>query len=315
MRIVFYGTPDFAVASLSALVENGHNVVAVVTAPDRPAGRGHKMLPSAVKIYSESKKLPVMQPTNLKSEDFINELTSYSPDIQIVVAFRMLPKTVWDLPPLGTFNVHAALLPNYRGAAPINWAIINVEVETGVSTFKLQHEIDTGSILLQEKASIGEDETAGELYNRLMNLGASLLLESLNLIDSGNYELVPQVVEEHHKVAPKIFKADCEIDWSRSKKEIHDFVRGLNPFPGAFTYFEHQGVTDRMKVLSVRPIDSSQTGELGSVLIEDSRILVQCSDGCVELLDIQLPGKRQQNANDFVLGNRTLLEQARLIVK
>lgn len=312
MRIVFYGTPDFAVASLKALLDEGHEVVGVVTAPDRPAGRGHKMLPSVVKTYAQSKGLDILQPTNLKAEEFLTKIKALAPDIQIVVAFRMLPEIIWNFPPLGTYNIHASLLPNYRGAAPINWAIINGETETGVTAFKLQHEIDTGSILAQKTASIGEDETFGQLYSRLMELGASLLLESLEEIKSGEYSLTPQVVESHHRKAPKIFKADCEIDWTKTSKEVHDFVRGLNPFPGAFTYFSHEGSNDRLKIIRTIQSDDKLTAVPGSIQVKEGDILVSCANGWLKILELQMPGKRAQSSADFTRGNNDFLNEIEL---
>lgn len=315
MRIVFFGTPDFAVASLAELVENGYDVVGVVTAPDRPAGRGHKLVSSAVKTYAVSKDLPVLQPTNLKSPEFQDKLVELNPDIQIVVAFRMLPEKVWNFPRLGTYNVHASLLPNYRGAAPINWAIINGEKETGVSTFKLQHEIDTGSILGQRTVEIGNNETAGQLYTRLMDEGSSLLIESLEKIASGEVELTPQVVEPTHRSAPKIFKEDCEIDWTQSAQTVHNFVRGLNPFPGAFSFIDIDGKKDRLKIQHTSITNSPSAGSPGTIRVSGSSIFIAAADSQLEILELQLPGKRAQTASEFLTGNRQILEQVKILGK
>ncbi|MGZ4103379.1 MAG: methionyl-tRNA formyltransferase, partial [Bacteroidia bacterium] len=239
MRIIFMGTPEFAVASLKILVENKFDVVAVVTAPDKPAGRGQQIQQSAVKEFAVAHNLKVLQPTNLKDENFLNELKSLRPDVQIVVAFRMLPESVWNLPPLGTYNIHASLLPNYRGAAPINWAIINGEKETGVTSFKLKHEIDTGSILMQEKVAVPDEMNVGELYEILMRTGAQLLLRSVKKIEEGNVELIEQnkllKAGEVAKHAPKLFKDNCKIDWSKEGRSIYNLIRGLSPYPAAWT--------------------------------------------------------------------------------
>src|ERR1035437_7169253 len=239
MRIIFMGTPQFAVASLEILVKNNYNIVGVVTAPDKPAGRGQQIQQSAVKEFALQHHLKVLQPANLKDASFSQELKSLNPDLQIVVAFRMLPESVWNLPPLGTYNIHASLLPNYRGAAPINWAIINGEKETGVTSFKLKHEIDTGSILLQEKVSISNEMNVGQLYDVLMQTGADLLLKSIRKIEEGNVVLMEQnkllKPGEEAKHAPKIFKENCKIDWNKSGKSIHNLIRGLSPYPCAWT--------------------------------------------------------------------------------
>src|SRR5574344_2486239 len=236
LRIVYMGTPDFAVESLKRLVEGGYNVVAVVTMPDKPVGRHASVLqPSPVKEYALSQNLKVLQPEKLKDEAFVAELQSYNADLQIVVAFRMLPEAVWNMPKYGTFNLHASLLPQYRGAAPINWAVINGDKETGVTTFFLKHEIDTGNIIMQSKVSIGDDENVGDIHDKLMYLGASVGTETVDLIISGNYILTPQDESIVLKPAPKIFKDTCRIDWSKSVIEIKNFVRGLSPYPAAFT--------------------------------------------------------------------------------
>ena len=239
-RIVFMGTPEFAVASLDALVKAGFNIVAVVTAPDKPAGRGMKMNESAVKKYASDSGMNILQPEKLKNPEFIETLKKLDADLQIVVAFRMLPEVVWNMPSLGTVNVHASLLPQYRGAAPINWAIINGEKETGITTFKLQHEIDTGNILLQEKTPIGDNETAGELHDKLKIIGAQLLVKTVTGLADNSIQELPQSRLNSHEVsnlrhAPKIFTDTCRINWNNSISSVHNLIRGLSPFPGAFT--------------------------------------------------------------------------------
>jgi methionyl-tRNA formyltransferase len=234
LRIIFMGTPEFAVPSLQILLENKINVVAVVTAPDKPQGRGQKIVYSPVKECALQYNVPVLQPTNLKSPEFLQELKSYNANLQIVVAFRMLPEAVWAMPSLGTFNLHASLLPQYRGAAPINWAVINGEKETGITTFFLKHEIDTGSIIYQEKETIYSDDTVGTLYERLMNKGGQLVLKTVRSIVAGNYPSLPQPTDIEIKHAPKIFKETCQIDWNKTSEQIRNFVRGLSPYPAAW---------------------------------------------------------------------------------
>ncbi len=304
MRIVFFGTPDFAVASLAALVDHGYEVVGVVTAPDKPAGRGQKLQPSAVKSYAIEHNLRILQPTNLKSEEFISDLRSLTADIQIVVAFRMLPEAVWNMPRLGTYNVHGSLLPDYRGAAPINWAIINGETTTGVTFFKLKHEIDTGSILLNRSITIDENETAGEVYHRLMHEGASLLLESLKLIESGNYELREQHITENTKHAPKIFKDDCEINWNQPAQQVHNFIHGLSPFPCAFTNVRYAENNEVWKVIKTQKTNDSCASS-DHFKREGNQIFVACSDKWLEILEIQTPGKRKLSASEFLNGFKT----------
>ena len=242
LKIVFMGTPDFAVASLKALVEQGYNVVGVITAPDRPAGRGQKLKQSAVKVYAESQNLKILQPTNLKDQSFIDTLQSLEADLQIIVAFRMLPKVVWSMPKNGTFNLHASLLPQYRGAAPINWAIINGEEKTGNTTFFIDEKIDTGEVILQEEVSILPNMSAGELHDILMQNGASLVLETVNLIGEGKVQTTKQPSYES-KTAYKLDKENTKIDWNRSPKEIHNLIRGLSPYPSAWSYLLDKGKT------------------------------------------------------------------------
>ncbi len=302
MKLVFFGTPDFAVASLEAIIAAGHEVLAVVTAPDRPAGRGHQLKPSPVKECALAHNLKVLQPTNLKSSDFVEELRSMKAEIQVVVAFRMLPEVVWNMPPQGTYNVHGSLLPDYRGAAPIHWAVVNGEAETGVTTFKLKHEIDTGSILLQRATPIGENETTGDVYERLMKMGAQLIVESLLLIESGKAELEEQPATES-KHAPKINKEDAHVDPQKSASEVHNRVRGMNPFPGAFIRVHHGDEIETWKVSDsmVTDIISNNPGQITE---DGNRILLHCQDYCVELGMIQPPGKKRLSAKEFINGFR-----------
>jgi methionyl-tRNA formyltransferase len=302
-RIIFFGTPDFAATSLQALLDRKFNVVAVVTAPDKPAGRGHHLQASAVKMLAESAGIPVLQPTNLKSSEFVDDLAAYRADLQIVVAFRMLPECVWNMPPLGTYNVHASLLPKYRGAAPINWAIAQGETKTGVTTFKLKHEIDTGSILVQKETAIGPDETAGELYVRLMHLGAEALVASVELIENGNVQLVPQsTVETKH--APKLSKEDAHIDWHKAAEHVHNQIRGMNPFPGSFVIVT-TATGDEMWKLHRSKVTNGTFGTPGSVKIEGNRLLVSTTKGAIEVLELQLPGKKRVSADEFIRGYRS----------
>lgn len=303
LRIVYFGTPEFAVASLKALVEAGANVVAVVTAPDKPAGRGRKLQESDVKRYAVSQGLPVLQPKNMKSESFIEELRSYNADIQVVVAFRMMPEVVWSMPPMGTVNVHGSLLPQYRGAAPINWAIINGEKETGVTTFRLKHEIDTGNILLQRKVAIGEDDNVGQIYEKLMNEGAELLVETVKGLATDTLTEIPQddVPVEELKHAPKIFKEDTRIDWNRSASEIHNLIRGLSPYPAAFT--ELQDST--MKIYEDKYELASHDVAIGSYDTDGKTYLrFAAKDGWVYAEDVQMQGKKRMPVSDFLRGFR-----------
>ncbi|MEO9869123.1 methionyl-tRNA formyltransferase [Ekhidna sp.] len=299
LRIIFLGTPDFASASLQKLIENHVNIVAVVTAPDRPKGRGKKVAMSAVKEYALEANLPVLQPTNLKSTDFIEELAGYKADLQIVVAFRMLPVAVWNMPTKGTFNLHASLLPQYRGAAPINWAIINGEKETGVTTFFLKHEIDTGEIIYQEKESIKEDDNVGSLYIRLMNKGAELVLKTVRAIENDDYPQIPQNTDQDLKSAPKIFKEDCKIDWHKSSNHIRNFVRGLSPYPAAWTEFEGKN----LKIYQVEPSSNNINKDIGAFESDGKSYLkMKTEDGTLDIQDLQLEGKKRMTIQDFLRG-------------
>ena len=301
LRVIFMGTPEFAVASLQALVEHKISVVAVITAPDKPQGRGRKLGHSAVKTYAVAQKLPVLQPTNLKSPEFLKELQSYKADLQVVVAFRMLPEVVWDMPPLGTFNLHASLLPQYRGAAPINWAIINGETETGVTTFKIQHAIDTGSILFQEREPIHFDDTAGTLYERLMHRGAALVVRTVRAIAAGNYTLAPQSEEGELKEAPKLQRETCRIDWQQPAETVRNFVRGLAPYPAAWTTLNGQ----RSKLFEVADTGISNDNLPPGAYVTDNKsyLHIKALDTLVAVHDLQMEGKRRLPVDEFLRGN------------
>lgn len=313
LRIVFMGTPDFAVESLKVLVENNYNVVGVITASDKPAGRGQKMNESAVKKYAVANDLKVLQPTNLKSEEFIAELKALNANLQIVVAFRMLPEVVWNMPKIGTFNLHASLLPQYRGAAPINWAIINGEKETGVSTFFLQHKIDTGDIIAQQKVTIGENETAGELHDKLMLIGKDLVLKTVQDIETNNIKTQPQNENQELKEAYKIFKPFCKIDWTKSINQIHNHIRGLSPYPTAFTEFKHKETGDIIscKVFKTKKEIESHNLKSGTIIQSKSEVKIAVNGGYIYLLEIQLAGKKRIEIkavlNGFDFSNYTLI--------
>ncbi|MBV6647170.1 MAG: methionyl-tRNA formyltransferase [Cyclobacteriaceae bacterium] len=293
------GTPEFAVESLRMLVENQVNIVAVITAPDKPKGRGKKLGISPVKEYAQSKGLAILQPTNLKDEGFLQELAAYEADLQIVVAFRMLPVAVWDMPTLGTFNLHASLLPQYRGAAPINWAIINGERETGITTFFLKHEIDTGKIIFQEKISIGENENVGELYERLMQNGAELVLKTVEAIAKEDYPQIDQNEDQPLKPAPKIFRNDCEINWHKPAQETYNFIRGLSPYPAAWSTLNGRQV----KVLAAEKTNQAVVERPGIWSSDEGSIFVSTRDHLLRILELQLEGKKRMTAEEFLRGN------------
>jgi methionyl-tRNA formyltransferase len=297
------GTPDFAVEPLRRLVEAGKNIVAVVTMPDKPAGRGHKIQFSPIKEYALSVGLPILQPVNLKDPEFIEELRSYQADLQIVVAFRMLPEIVWNMPPLGTFNLHASLLPQYRGAAPINWAVINGETETGITTFFLQHEIDTGNIIMQEKITIAPDDNAGIVHDRLMMLGADLVLQTVNQIESGNVASIPQPDGEL-KAAPKIFKDTCLINFNTTAESVRNLVRGLAPYPAAWIELtDPTGNTTNMKIYEVSKELCTPSHPAGTLICDGKKILkVAVQDGYIHLDQVQLAGKKRMPAADLMRG-------------
>ena len=301
LRIIYMGTPEFAVASLQALVEGGYNVVAVVTMPDKPAGRGHQVQFSDVKKYALSVGLPILQPEKLKDETFIEELRSYHADLQIVVAFRMLPEVVWSMPRLGTFNLHASLLPQYRGAAPINWAVINGDKETGATTFMLKHEIDTGNLILQERISIGDDENVGSVHDRLMEMGRGLVTRTVDLIidcETRGVELstTPQPEIGELRPAPKIFKEDCEIRFAeKSATEVKNFVRGLSPYPCAWANLTIAGqALENVKIYAVEVVSNPSPSA--------KDIVVPCREGAVRILELQMPGKKRMDAKAFLNG-------------
>lgn len=303
IRIIYMGTPDFAVESLRALVEGGYNVVAVVTMPDKPAGRGHQLQYSAVKQYALSVGLPLLQPQRLKDESFLEELRSYQADLQIVVAFRMLPEVVWDMPRLGTFNLHASLLPQYRGAAPINWAVMNGDSETGATTFMLQHEIDTGNIILQERISIADDENVGSVHDRLMTMGAGLVTRTVDaIIDAENQGVAISTIPQDEFIvlrpAPKIFKDTCAIDFSRTAEQIRNHVRGLSPYPAAWINEmpASHPLADVLKGAKVYKVALAQHAE------QKGHIIVPCADGYIDILELQLPGKKRMDAAALLNG-------------
>jgi methionyl-tRNA formyltransferase len=301
LRIIFMGTPEFAVPSLEILVENKFNVVAVITAPDKPQGRGQKLSYSPVKECALKHTIPILQPVNLKSPEFLEELKSYRANLQVVVAFRMLPEVVWALPAKGTFNLHASLLPQYRGAAPINWAIINGEKETGATTFFLKHEIDTGSIIFQEKENILETDNAGSLYERLMHKGASLVLKTVLAIEKGNPPSTPQPVEGDRKHAPKIFKETCQINWDQPSESIRNFVRGLSPYPSAWTLLNNK----TFKIYSCKQIAGTRTALAGTVDTDNKTYLhVRSSDGWIAVEELQPEGKKRMTVAEFFRGNK-----------
>ena len=305
IRIVYMGTPDFAVESLRALVEGGYNVVAVVTMPDKPAGRGHQLQYSAVKQYALSAGLPILQPERLKDENFLAELKSYSADLQIVVAFRMLPEVVWNMPRLGTFNLHASLLPQYRGAAPINWAVMNGDTETGATTFMLQHEIDTGNIILQERIAIADDENVGSVHDRLMYMGAQLVTRTVDtIIEAENRDVelptIPQDNSLELRPAPKIFKDTCAIDFSRNAEQVRNHIRGLSPYPAAWISEmpANHPLAEALHGAKVYKAAVTQHAE------QKGHIIVPCADGYIDLLELQLPGKKRMDAAALLNGIR-----------
>lgn len=303
MRIVYMGTPEFAVEPLRRLVEGGYNVVGVITMPDKPAGRGYNLQPSAVKVYAEEAGLNILQPVNLKDEAFLSELRALKADLQIVVAFRMLPEVVWNMPKLGTFNLHASLLPQYRGAAPINWAVINGETETGVTTFFLKHEIDTGNIILQRKISIEPTDNVGIVYDKLMNIGGDLVIETVDRIIDGNMETIPQDESITLKPAPKIFKDTCKIDWNKTSVEIHNLIRGLSPYPAAFTMVKDD--KDRelgLKIYESEILDEKSELPAGTLISDGKTLKFVTGDGVLRLIKVQLAGKKAMKAEELLRG-------------
>lgn len=303
MKIVFMGTPDFAVASLDALVDAGFDIVGVITAPDKPAGRGQTLKESAVKQYAKENGLNILQPAKLKDEAFLSQLRSLKADLQIVVAFRMLPEVVWNMPPMGTINLHGSLLPQYRGAAPINWAIINGETQTGVTTFFLKHEIDTGDILFAEPVNIAPDETAGNIHDKLMEVGAELLVKTVQAIESGDYQETPQdeVMRTELRHAPKLFKDNCLINWSRPAKEVYNLIRGLSPYPTAFTHINQK----TLKIFKAEIDGNASNAQPGEYQTDGKTYLkFACEDAFISVTDIQMEGKKRMKIDEFLRGVR-----------
>jgi methionyl-tRNA formyltransferase len=308
LRIVYMGTPEFAVESLKCLVEGGYNVVGVVTMPDKPMGRhGSVLRASAVKEYAVAQGLPVLQPEKLKDEQFLAELRALKADLQIVVAFRMLPEVVWDMPRLGTFNLHASLLPQYRGAAPINWAVMNGDKETGITTFFLQHEIDTGKVIQQERVSIEPTDNVGVVHDKLMYLGGKLVIETVDAILEDRVVSIPQeemITDEPLRPAPKIFKETCRIDWGASTQRIYDFIRGLSPYPAAWTLLKIEGQKEKnLKIYDSKPVFESHEYAVGEVVTDQKSFFrIATIDGFIEVNRLQVAGKKQMEITDFLRG-------------
>lgn len=302
LRIIFMGTPEFAVASLKALLDAGFKVVAVVTAPDRPAGRGRKIVASAVKRFAEEHNLPVLQPTSLKDEGFISDLASFQANLNIVVAFRMLPKVVWNMPEFGTFNLHASLLPDYRGAAPINWALINGVKETGVTTFFIDDTIDTGHIIFQEKMSIGDYDTAGDLHDQLMVLGANLVVKTTLAIQNGPVTTREQVISGSVSEAPKLTRDNCRIKWNNEVQEIHNHIRGLSPYPAAWTELYNGAQPISVKILRALPMDEPASKPAGCVDVIGRKLMIHTADRLLEIEELQLEGKSRMPVSNLLNG-------------
>ncbi|MEZ4854310.1 methionyl-tRNA formyltransferase [Flavobacterium sp.] len=302
LRIVFMGTPDFAVGILDTIYQHNYEIVGVVTTADKPAGRGQKIHESAVKQYAVSKGLRVLQPTNLKSEEFLTELKSLNANLQVVVAFRMLPEVVWKMPQLGTFNLHASLLPNYRGAAPINWAIINGETQTGVTTFFIDDKIDTGEMILHKETPIQKNETVGELHNKLMLLGSEAVLETLTKIQNGNVKTQKQNDTTQLKAAPKLNKDNCKIDWTKPGIDIYNLIRGLNPYPAAWSFIEDNNNEWTVKFYDVDFIPENHFHAIGAVIATKKELKIAVTDGYIQVKSLQFPGKRKMKSNELLNG-------------
>lgn len=302
LRIVFMGTPEFAVGILDTILNNNFEVVGVITAPDKPAGRGQKIKYSAVKEYALEKNLRLLQPTNLKDEAFLAELKDLNANLHVVVAFRMLPKVVWDMPKFGTFNLHASLLPNYRGAAPINWAIINGETKTGVTTFFIDDKIDTGAMILSKEVSITPDENAGQLHDTLMHLGSQAVAETLKLIENGKAETTLQVDSAEIKTAYKLNKDNCKIDWNRPGKEIHNQIRGLSPYPAAWSFFSDNGQEWNVKIYEAKFAPESHQETIGKIITTKKEMKIAVSDGFIEIAQLQFPGKKNLKTAELLNG-------------
>ncbi|WP_369753294.1 methionyl-tRNA formyltransferase [Flavobacterium sp. WC2409] len=310
LRIVFMGTPEFAVGILDTIIKNSYTVVGVITAADKPAGRGQKIKYSAVKEYALEHNLPLLQPTNLKDEGFLQELKNLNANLQIVVAFRMLPKVVWEMPKLGTFNLHASLLPNYRGAAPINWAIINGEVKTGVTTFFIDDKIDTGAMIMSSETAIDPEENAGQLHDRLMHLGSDTVIKTLDLIETGNVTTTIQEESSDIKTAYKLNKENCKIDWTKSASEINNLIRGLSPYPAAWSFFSDKNEEWNIKIYEAKIIDEDHSYEIGSLICTKKEMKIAVQKGFIQVLNLQFPGKKRMKTSELLNGI-TFSEQAK----
>lgn len=302
LRIVFMGTPEFAVGILDTILKNNYEIVGVITAADKPAGRGQKIKYSAVKEYALENNLTLLQPTNLKDEGFLSELNALNANLQIIVAFRMLPKVVWEMPKYGTFNLHASLLPNYRGAAPINWAIINGETKTGVTTFYIDDKIDTGAMILSSEIAIDEEENAGQLHDRLMVLGSETVLKTLQLIESGNVNPRIQENNDEIKTAYKLDKDNCKINWKQSSREIHNLIRGLSPYPVAWCYFKDNDQEWNVKIYESKIIDEEHSEPVGKIIATKKELKIAVNDGFIQILSLQFPGKKKMTASELLNG-------------
>jgi len=312
LRIVFMGTPDFAVQTLKTILEHNYNVVGVITAPDRPAGRGRKLNESAVKTFAKEKGLHILQPTNLKSEDFLEELKALKANLQIIVAFRMLPKVVWDMPKHGTFNLHASLLPNYRGAAPINWAIINGETKTGVSTFFIDEKIDTGEMILQKEIEIDPTENAGSLHDKLMHIGSDLVIDTIKLIETGNVNTTPQPEDAISKTAYKLNRDNCKINWEADLDQIFNQIRGLSPYPAAWSILKNEDEELDVKIYKAEKESENHNLTTGTIIFNKSSIKVAVKGGFISILEIKLPGKRNMDVKSLLNGF-SLSENAKML--
>lgn len=302
LRIVFMGTPEFAVGILDTIIKNNYEVVGVITAADKPAGRGQKIKYSAVKEFALENNLTLLQPTNLKDETFLSELKSLNANLQIVVAFRMLPKVVWEMPSLGTFNLHASLLPNYRGAAPINWAIINGETKTGVTTFFIDDKIDTGAMILSSEIEIGENENAGQLHDRLMNLGSKTVVDTLKLIEKGNVTTIIQTVSADIKTAYKLNKENCKIDWTKPASEINNLIRGLSPYPAAWCFFGDKNEEWNVKIYEAKVISEDHSYSIGHLICTKKEMKIAVANGFIQVLNLQFPGKKRMTTAELLNG-------------
>ena len=302
LRIVFMGTPEFAVGILDTIIKNNYTVVGVITAADKPAGRGQKIKYSAIKEYALKHNLPLLQPTNLKDGAFLEELKNLNANLQIVVAFRMLPKVVWEMPKLGTFNLHASLLPNYRGAAPINWAIINGEAKTGVTTFFIDDKIDTGAMIMSSETEIEPNENAGDLHDRLMYLGSDSVIKTLDLIEKGNVSTTIQIESSEIKTAYKLNKENCKIDWTKSALEINNLIRGLSPYPAAWCFFSDKNEEWSVKIYEAKIISEDHSYPIGSMICTKKEMKIAVEKGFLQILNLQFPGKKRMNTSELLNG-------------